>query len=276
MAKVYTEKEVIARLQKEIAAKKPLFCPNCGCGLTAKLQAMGGADVICVSATSYWRLKGQGSLAPLMPYSNINDVIMSIVPEVVANAGDVPVVTLSGGTNPLLPHRKHLQMLKDMGVSGINPFMMNIYGDQVMSQMAKIGMGWDKEVDFIATAHDMDMFTLAYAFTPEEARILTEAGASAIASHVGSTTGGLKGALSSMSLDEASKISQDIFDAARAVNPDVILFAHGGPIEGPAEAQYVFEHTNAQGFIGGSAAERMPIEKAVLAATQEYKAIPMK
>ena len=111
MAKVYTEKEVIERLRKEIEANKPLFCPNCGCGLTAKLQAMGGADVICVSATSYWRLKGQGSLAPLMPYSNINEVIMSIVPEVVLNAGDVPVVTLSGGTNPLLPHRKHLEML---------------------------------------------------------------------------------------------------------------------------------------------------------------------
>lgn len=275
MAKVYTEKEVIARLQKEIQAKKPLFCPNCGCGLTAKLQAMGGADVICVSATSYWRLKGQGSLAPLMPYSNINEVLMSMVPEIVANVGDVPVVTLSGGTNPLLPHRKHLEMLKELGVSGINPFMMNIYGEHVMSQMAKIGMGWDKEVDFIHTAHEMDMFTLAYAFTPEEAKILTEAGASAIASHCGSTSGGLKGALTSMSLDDAAKISQDIFDAAREVNPDVILFAHGGPIEGPNEAKYIFDHTNAQGFIGGSAAERMPIEKAVLAATKEYKEIEM-
>ena len=78
-----------------------------------------------------------------------------------------------------------------------------------------------------------------------------------------------------MSLDDAAKISQDIFDAAREVNPDVILFAHGGPIEGPNEAKYIFDHTNAQGFIGGSAAERMPIEKAVLAATKEYKEIEM-
>ncbi|MBQ3274306.1 MAG: phosphoenolpyruvate hydrolase family protein [Christensenellaceae bacterium] len=275
MAKVYTEKEVIDRLRKEIAANKPLFCPNCGCGLTAKLQAMGGADVICVSATSYWRLKGQGSLAPLMPYSDINKCIMSIVPEVVMNAGDVPVVTLSGGTNPLLPHRKHLEMLREMGVSGINPFMMNIYGEHVMKQMEKIGMGWSKEVDFVHEAHEMDMFTLAYAFTPEEAKILTEAGASAIASHCGTTTGGLKGAVTDFTLDDAAKLSQEIFDAAKEVNPDIITFAHGGPIEGPAEAKYIFEHTDAHGFIGGSAAERMPIEKAVLAATKEYKEIEM-
>ena len=137
MAKVYTEKEVIDRLRKEIAANKPLFCPNCGCGLTAKLQAMGGADVICVSATSYWRLKGQGSLAPLIPYSDINKCIMSIVPEVVMNAGDVPVVTLSGGTNPLLPHRKHLEMLREMGVSGINPFMMNRKDYNLMQQIIR-------------------------------------------------------------------------------------------------------------------------------------------
>ena len=51
----------------------------------------------------------------------------------------------------------------------------------------------------------------------------------------------------------------------------VILFAHGGPIEGPKEAAHVVRNTLADGFIGGSAAERVPIEKAILAVTQEYK-----
>ena len=136
-------------------------------------------------------------------------------------------------------------------------------------------MGWDKEVDFVGEAHKMDMFSLAYAFTPEEARILAEVGCPAIASHCGSTAGGLKGAKTSLTLDEACEISQQIFDAAKAVNPDVILFAHGGPMKGPEEAKYVVEKTDAVGFIGGSAAERMPIEKAVLAATQEYKEITL-
>ena len=83
------------------------------------------------------------------------------------------------------------------------------------------------------------------------------------------------GAKTGLSLDDASQLSQKIFDAARLVNPAIILFAHGGPIEGPKDVEYVFKHTNAQGFIGGSAAERVPIEKAVYAATLEYKAIPI-
>ena len=276
MATRYSEREVIERLQAEIKKGKPLFMPNCGCGLTAKLQEKGGADLICVSATSYWRMKGQGSLAPLMPYSDINKVIFDLAPEIVANVKNAPLLSLSGATNPLLPHKQHLQKLWDAGISGINPFMVKIYGDAIMDQMENIGMGWTREVDMIRTAHEMNMFALAYAFTPAEATILAEAGASAISSHVGSTTGGLMGAKTGLSLEQASQVSQQIFDAARKVNPAVILFAHGGPIEGPKEVAYVFKNTNAQGFIGGSAAERVPIEKAVYAATLEYKQIPIK
>jgi predicted TIM-barrel enzyme len=40
--------------------------------------------------------------------------------------------------------------------------------------------------------------------------------------------------------------------------------------------EYIFKNTDAQGFTGGSAAERMPIEKAVLEITEAYKNVPMK
>jgi predicted TIM-barrel enzyme len=275
MAKRYTEKEVIERLQAQIKQKKPLFMPNCGCGLTAKLQAKGGSDLICVSSTSFWRLKGQGSLAPLMPYCDINEIIFQLAPEIVANVHDTPILSLSGATNPLLPHDQHLQRLWDAGISGINPFMMKLYGEMIGEQMENIGMGWSREVSMVHEAHKMNMFSLAFAFTAEEATILTEAGASSVSSHVGSTQGGLMGAKTGYTLDEAADLSQKVFDAARKVNPDIILFAHGGPIEGPKEVEYLYAHTNAQGFIGGSAAERMPIEQSVLAATQSYKDVPM-
>ena len=76
MAKRYKEDEVVNMLKGKIEKNEILFMPNCGSGLTAKLQEKGGADLICVSATSYWRMKGQGSLAPLMPYGDINEAIM--------------------------------------------------------------------------------------------------------------------------------------------------------------------------------------------------------
>jgi predicted TIM-barrel enzyme len=247
--------------------------PNCGSGLSAKMQERGGADLICISATSYWRMKGQGSLAGLMPNSDVNQVVFDLTPEIVANTQETPLLGLSGAFNPLLPHDEHLQRLWDAGVSGINPFMIKIYGDALVEQMDAIGIGWAREVEFVRTAHKRKMFTLAFAFSPAEARVMAEAGADAISSHCGATKGGVSGAKTSFTLEDATRLTQEIFDVAREVNPDVLLFAHGGPIEGPPEVQYVLEHTNAQGFIGGSAAERVPIEKAILATTQEYKAL---
>jgi predicted TIM-barrel enzyme len=276
MAKRYTATEVVARLKKEIDKGKPLFMPNCGMGISAKLQEKGGADLIIISSTSYCRLKGLGSLASFLPFWDINQVVFDLAKEILPVVKEVPVITLSGPQNPLLPHKEHLQKLWDMGVSGVNPFLSKLYGESFSEQIEHIGMGWSNEVEFIRMAHDMNMFTLAFAFNPEEAKILADAGANVISSHVGSTTGGTIGAKTGMSLEVAAQLSQKIFDAARKSNKDVILIAHGGPIEGPKEVEYIFKNTDAQGFLGGSAAERMPIEKSIVAVTQEYKNISIK
>ena len=276
MAKRYKAQEVVERLRKQIKAGKPLIMPNCGMGLSGTLQEKGGSDIICISPTSWWRLKGQGSLAAFLPYSDVNEVVFELAREIVPVVNEVPLISLSGPHNPLFPHREHLQKLWDIGVSGITPLISKIYDESFGEQIEHIGMGWSNEVEIVRIANEMDMFTFAYAFAPEEATILAEAGADVVASHCGSTKGGLKGAKTGLTLEEAAELSQQIFDAAKKVKKDVILFAHGGPIEGPTEVEYIYKHTDAHGFTGGSAAERMPIEKAILEITQAYKSVPMK
>ncbi len=271
MAKRYTAQEIVERLQSEIKRGKPLFMPNCGMGISAKFQEQGGSDLICISPTSYWRLKGQGSLAAFLPFADINQIVFDLAKEILPIVKEVPVISLSGVQNPLLPHKEHLQKLWDLGISGINPFISKLYGPEFSEQIENIGMGFQNEIDVVVIAQELNMFTFSYAFTPEEATVLAEAGANVLASHVGSTKGGSIGAKTTLSLDEAAEMSQNIFDAARKVNKDVILFAHGGPIEGPKEVEYIYKNTDAQGFTGGSAAERMPIEKAVLEITKDYK-----
>lgn len=271
MAPRYTAGQIVERLRGEVAAGRALFMPNCGSGLTARLQEEGGADLICISATSWWRLRGQGSLAALMPNADVNAIVFDLAPEVVSNVTESPVLSLSGAFNPLLPHGEHLSRLWELGISGVNPFAIGLYGDELCAQLDAIGMGWQREVELVVEAAQREMFVLAYAFSPEQASVLAEAGAHAISAHVGPTVGGLRGARSAMSLETAAARSEEIFAAARHVDPDVLLFAHGGPIEGVAEVRYVLEHTSAQGFIGGSAAERIPIEQAVVAATRQYK-----
>ena len=55
-------------------------------------------------------------------------------------------------------------------------------------------MGYGLEVEMIRAAHELDLLTAPYVFTPEEARAMAEAGADVLVPHMGLTTGGTIGA----------------------------------------------------------------------------------
>ena len=50
-------------------------------------------------------------------------------------------------------------------------------------------------------------------------------------------------------------------EGAWNVDPDVICLAHGGPFAEPEDTRVLYERTDAQGFVGASSIERIPIEK---------------
>ena len=243
MAIRYNAKEVVERLQNEIKAGRPLFMPNCGMGISAKFQEKGGADLICISPTSWWRLKGMGSLAAFLPYSDVNQILFELAKDIIPVVKKTPVISLSGPHNPLLEHRIHLKKLWDMGISGVNPLPSELYDQSFRDQIEHIGMGWSQEVEFIRIAHEMNMFTFGYASNPGEATDLANAGADIVGSHLGATKGGDIGAETKLTLEKSAELSQQIFDAAKKVKKDVILFAHGGPMEDPVAVEYILKYT---------------------------------
>jgi predicted TIM-barrel enzyme len=63
-------------------------------------------------------------------------------------------------------------------------------------------------------------------------------------------------------------------DAAKAVNPDLLVLCHGGPIAMPDDAAYVLENTSGVvGFFGASSMERLPTEVAMTENMREFKRI---
>jgi len=77
-----------------------------------------------------------------------------------------------------------------------------------------------------------------------------------------------------MSLDESVSRVQEMHDAAKAANPDVIVLCHGGPIATPADAQYVLQRTRGvAGFFGASSIERLAAEPAIEAQARAFKSI---
>ena len=93
---------------------------------------------------------------------------------------------------------------------------------------------------------------------------------------MGLTTGGAIGAETALTLDECVPLIQAMHDAAKSVNPEILVLCHGGPIAEPDDAAYVIARTEGVvGFFGASSMERLPTEVAMTENMRRFKAIPV-
>jgi predicted TIM-barrel enzyme len=218
-------------------------------------------------------MDGLPSIAGLMPYGNANDIVLELGERHVFPAvKDTPVLAGICGTDPTRNMRRFLQHVRDVGFSGvINYPTVSRFDGNIRRDLESVGLGFAREVEMIAMARESGLYTTCYVRTPEESRRMAETGVDLIVPHVGLTTGGTIGAGHTLSMDEAVKATQEMIDAARAVNPSVIALAHGGPFEGPEQVAYVLERSDAQGFVGASSFERLPVEQAIVGLVKEFK-----
>ena len=139
------------------------------------------------------------------------------------------------------------------------------------TNLEETGMGFGHEVDMIRLAHEMNLLTTPYAFNPDEARAMAEAGADILIPHMGLTTKGSIGASTALTLEESARQVQAMHDTAKRVNSQILVLCHGGPIAEPADAQFILDHTEGVvGFYGASSMERLPVEPAIANRVREF------
>jgi predicted TIM-barrel enzyme len=278
MAIKYTHDQVAARMAAVIKAGSPIVAAGAGNGLSAKCAELGGIDLIIIYNSGRYRMDGMPSIAGLMPYGNANDIVLELGERHVLPAvKTTPVLAGVCGTDPTRDMRRFLRQIVEMGFSGvINYPTVARFEGSVRRDLESVGLGFARETEMIAMARELDLYTTCYVRTPDESRQMAAAGVDLIVPHVGLTTGGTIGAKNAVSLEEAAAATQAMILAAREVNPAVIALAHGGPIAEPDEVAYVLKHTDAQGFVGASSMERLPVERAIVKVVQDLKALTLK
>lgn len=270
----YARSEVLARLRDTIARGEPLIVAGAGIGLVAKAASRAGIDLLMVYNTGPFRMAGHGSLAGYLAYGDANAMTLQLGAEILNVAGDTPVLGGIGAADPFRDVPRLLDEMLAMGFSGItNVPTAGLYDGTFRRHIDATGLGYPKEIDLIRLCRDRDVFTLAYAFSPDEAGAMARAGADVIGAHVGLTSGGWIGAASTLDLDAACASTQAMVEAARAGRDDVLVVAHGGPFEDPESVRRVFETTDVVGYLGASSIERLPVERAVSSVVREFKAL---
>lgn len=281
MAEKFTREEVNHRLKETLRSNKPIIIGGAGDGFTAKLEEKGGVDIIGIYNSGRFRHFGAGSLSGLMPVGRNQDMVMDYAAEVLSMVKETPVIAGFCAQDSRTLWEYWFNTLKDMGVSGFMnfPTVGLIDADSRYRQnLEESGLGYSKEIEILKLAHEMDLFTIGYCFTPGEAELVADAGVDVVACHVGLTSGGLIGAESVMSLDESVEVTRQLTDAARRVRPngDFFPITHGGPMEDPESTAYVLERTEAVGYLGASSIERTPVEPAVIKVCKDFKNMPVK
>jgi predicted TIM-barrel enzyme len=275
----YTRTEVLDRLRATLDRGEPIIVGGAGTGISAKFLEKGGVDLIIIYNSGRFRMSGHGSTAGLMAYCDANAVAMEIGEyEVLPVVEQTPVICGVHATDPRRRMWHWLQKVKEMGFSGVNNFPTHCIIDGEFRQiLEETGMGVQKEIETVALARKMDIFTIVYVGNPEEASAMAEAGADVVIAHVGTTIGGTVGVTdAACSMEEAARRTQEIVAAATATRKDVICLSHGGPISTPQDAAYINEHTDAVGFVGASSLERMAFEESLTELTRTFKQIPVK
>ncbi|GAA3193728.1 MULTISPECIES: phosphoenolpyruvate hydrolase family protein [Streptomyces] len=265
---------VLRRLRATVAAGRPVIGGGAGTGLSAKAAEAGGIDLLIIYNSGRYRMAGRGSLAGLLPYGDANAVVVDMAAEVLPVVEHTPVLAGVNGTDPFRLMGPFLDDLKRMGFSGVQNFpTVGLYDGTFRRHLEETGMGFGLEVDMIRQAHERDLLTAPYAFDPDQAAAMARAGADVLVPHVGLTTSGSIGAQTALTLEQAAAAVQEMHDAAKRVNPDLLVLCHGGPIAEPADAAYVLAHTEGVvGFFGASSIERLPAERAIREQTEAFKA----
>lgn len=269
--------EIIARLKAQQAAGRPIVGCGAGTGISAKFAEAGGADLIIIYNSGRFRMAGRGSLSGMMPYGDANGIVVEMAAEVLPVVQDIPVLAGVCGTDPFRLKHVFLKQLKEIGFSGVQNFpTVGLLDGTFRENLEGTGMGYDKEVEAIAVAHQLDMFTAPYVFTPEEATAMAEAGADLLVAHVGLTTAGTIGAAVAYTLEEAVDKVQEMAAAGRAVNPDQIVICHGGPFDEPENVGTALKMMpGIAGFFGASSIERLPTERAIQGQVKAFKGMAL-
>jgi len=269
--------EILRRLRAQGEAGRPIVGCGAGTGISAKMAEAGGADLIIIYNSGRYRMAGRGSLAGLLSYGDANGIVVEMASEVLPVVKNVPVLAGVNGTDPFRLLPVFLKQLKEMGFDGVQNFpTVGLIDGNFRANLEATGMGYDKEIEAIRIASQLDLFTSPYVFDPDQAKAMAQAGADQLVAHVGLTTAGSIGAGVAFTLDEAIERVMLIAEAGRRVRSDLIVICHGGPFDEPENVgKALARMPGIAGFFGASSIERLPTERAIRSQVQDFKALKL-
>lgn len=278
MVKRLTRQEIVDRFKTEIEKGQAIFDAFAGTGISAKFAEAGGADMITTHILARFRMAGLSSMAGYLSIADANAVTLELGKrDILPVIKNTPVMAGLLGADPTRNMEYFLDEIIAAGFSGLlNCPTLALVDGNFRKTLEETGVTFDKEVEMMAIAHRKGLYTKAFCTTPEEAQKMLDAGCDNIIAHGGNSSGGSIGSRTVSSVDSLVGFIQDIIDLVKRKKPEVIVTCHGGATETPQDVKYLLEKVKGlDGYVGGSTAERIPVEKSITEAVRGFKNIQL-
>lgn len=277
MGKRIPRETILKRFREKVGRGQPIIGGGAGTGISAKMAEAGGADLLIIYNSGRYRMAGRGSLAGLMPYGDANAIVLDMAREVIPVVKHTPVLAGVCGTDPFRDMEVFLRQVAELNFSGVQNFpTVGLIDGVFRANLEATGMGYDKEVEMIRLAREMDLLTCPYVFDAESAIQMAKAGADILVPHVGLTTAGTIGAAVALSLEEAIARVIEMAKAARTVREDILVLCHGGPFDEPQNVGTALARMpGIAGFFGASSIERLPTERAITEQVRSFTSLKL-
>jgi predicted TIM-barrel enzyme/transcriptional regulator with AAA-type ATPase domain len=244
-----------------------------GLGMTARAAVQGGADFLLALNAGRLRVMGAASNAAMLPIRESNGFTDGFARHEILRRVSAPVFFGACAMDPTLSIDALVRRIGSAGYHGVANFPTAIHLDgQMRSAVEQAGIGFAREVELLAAARASGLATLGYAKTKPDVERLAEAGVDMICLNFGWNAGGSMGIGGAMNLAAATDHAKRLFALVRRMRPDCLCFVEGGPIVLPKDAVAVCDGSGADGYIGGSTLDRLPLEMSVMQTTSAFKA----
>ncbi|TCU31333.1 phosphoenolpyruvate hydrolase family protein [Rhizobium azibense] len=267
--------DIVATLKATISKpKSTLVGAAVGTGMAVQAASRGGADFILALNAGRLRSMGAPSIFSLLALRKSNDFVLDFAQSEILPFAKVPVFFGASAFDPRCSIETELERIAHGGFGGIVNFPTCIFLDgRFRADIEAAGLGFQRELEMLRAAQDRGMATLAYVRTVTEAQQAAAARVDIINLNLGWNVGGSVGSRTGLSLTQAAEYAKIAFRQIRAISGDIICVLEGGPIVSPDQMYEVLAVSKADGYIGGSTIDRVPLEATMEQTTSAFKSV---
>ncbi len=267
----YTREQVQQRLAAQMEHHNALVFSASGLGMVAHFAERGGADMAVIYSGAYFRLQGLPESISCMDVYDCNDLILDLGKRVKIAIREVPMAAGIIFTDASRDLNDYFDELKQIGFSAVMNYPSpGMYDERIRDDMEHSGAGLAEELAGMKKAHDKGLYVICNTWSLEDLKKQVAGDIDAVIFHLGFTRSSRN-----IPLDDCVETLNAAEKIVHQAKPGIPFLAHGGPIQTPEAADYLYKKTAIDGVFLGAAGDADAISDSICSVVKEFKSKPL-